>query len=37
VPLVIVMGGGYGRDIDDTVAIHFETVRSALDWSDSGM
>ncbi len=28
-PLAIVMGGGYARDIADTVAIHFETVRAA--------
>ncbi len=29
-PLAIVMGGGYGHDIADTVAIHFETVRLAV-------
>jgi acetoin utilization deacetylase AcuC-like enzyme len=28
-PLAIVMSGGYARDIADTVAIHFETVRIA--------
>jgi acetoin utilization deacetylase AcuC-like enzyme len=29
VPFAVTMGGGYGRDIDDTVAIHLETVRCA--------
>ena len=28
--VAVVMGGGYGRRIDDTVAIQFETVRTAL-------
>ena len=30
-PVAVVMGGGYGRQIQDTVDIHFETVRIALD------
>jgi acetoin utilization deacetylase AcuC-like enzyme len=30
VPFAVAMAGGYGRDIDDTVAIHLETVRSAV-------
>ena len=28
-PVAIVMAGGYGREIEDTVDIHFETVRIA--------
>ena len=31
IPLAITMAGGYGRDIRDTVAIHFQTVQAALD------
>jgi acetoin utilization deacetylase AcuC-like enzyme len=30
VPLVVTMAGGYGRNVEDTVAIQFETVRQAL-------
>jgi acetoin utilization deacetylase AcuC-like enzyme len=29
VPVVVVMGGGYGRDIEDTVAIHLNSVLTA--------
>lgn len=29
VPVAIVMSGGYGRDVKDTVEIHYHTVRSA--------
>ncbi|MDA0372971.1 MAG: histone deacetylase [Planctomycetota bacterium] len=29
-PLVVTMAGGYGRNVEDTVAIQFETVRQAL-------
>ena len=28
-PVVVVMGGGYGTSIDETVAIHFNSVRTA--------
>jgi hypothetical protein len=28
-PVAIVMAGGYGRDIADTVDIHFQTVQLA--------
>ena len=27
VPLVVAMAGGYGRQIEDTVDVHFETVK----------
>lgn len=30
VPIAVTMGGGYGRDIDTTVAIHLQTVRLAF-------
>ncbi len=30
IPVVVTMGGGYARRIQDTVDIHFQTVRSAL-------
>lgn len=30
IPLVVTMAGGYGRNIDDTVAIQLTTVRTAL-------
>lgn len=29
VPVAVVMSGGYGRDVNDTVDIHFATVRAA--------
>ncbi len=32
VPVAVVMGGGYARDIWDTVAIQLETVRIAVNW-----
>jgi acetoin utilization deacetylase AcuC-like enzyme len=31
VPVAVTMAGGYAADVDDTVAIHFTTVRTALD------
>jgi acetoin utilization deacetylase AcuC-like enzyme len=30
VPLVVVLAGGYARDVNDTVAIHLDTVREVL-------
>jgi acetoin utilization deacetylase AcuC-like enzyme len=30
VPVALSMAGGYGRDIDDTVAVHLHTLREAL-------
>jgi len=40
IPLVLTMAGGYGRDIDDTVAIQLDTVRAAADsaarWNNAG-
>jgi len=36
IPLAVAMAGGYAEDIDDTVAIHFGTVRAAADqWARS--
>jgi acetoin utilization deacetylase AcuC-like enzyme len=29
-PVAVVMGGGYARQIEDTVDIHFETIRRAV-------
>jgi acetoin utilization deacetylase AcuC-like enzyme len=34
VPVAVVMGGGYGRRIEDTVDVHFETVRLAAEAAD---
>jgi len=35
VPLAVVMSGGYGRDIADTVAIHLQTVQLTLEtWKE---
>ncbi len=31
IPVAITMAGGYGRQVADTVDIHFETVRIALE------
>ncbi len=31
-PLVVTMAGGYGRDLDITVALHRQTVEAALAW-----
>lgn len=33
VPLAIVMGGGYAHDMNDSVDIHFQTIRAAVDMS----
>jgi acetoin utilization deacetylase AcuC-like enzyme len=33
IPVVTTMGGGYGKDIQDTVEGHCNTVRTALRWS----
>jgi acetoin utilization deacetylase AcuC-like enzyme len=33
-PVAITMSGGYARDIDDTVDIHFETIRTAIRFSE---
>jgi acetoin utilization deacetylase AcuC-like enzyme len=30
VPVAVTMGGGYGRDVEATVQVHFNTVRAAL-------
>jgi len=35
-PLAIVMAGGYGKNVDDTVDIHFQTVRLAAEMEESG-
>lgn len=32
-PVVVTMAGGYGRDVDDTVDIHFATVRLATSYA----
>lgn len=31
IPVAITMAGGYARDIEDTVDIHFETVRTVVE------
>jgi acetoin utilization deacetylase AcuC-like enzyme len=33
IPIVTTMGGGYGKDLNDTVEGHCNTVRTALRWS----
>ena len=30
-PIAVVMGGGYARNIDDTVDIHYQTIACAVD------
>ena len=35
-PVAIAMAGGYGRQIEDTVDIHFQTVRAAVELSTIG-
>jgi acetoin utilization deacetylase AcuC-like enzyme len=32
IPVAIVMGGGYAKNVQDTVDIHFHTIRTALDY-----
>jgi acetoin utilization deacetylase AcuC-like enzyme len=32
IPIAVTMAGGYGEVVDDTVAIHFQTVREAVRW-----
>lgn len=34
IPVAVVMGGGYAAAVEDTVAIHFETIRAALEVHD---
>ena len=36
-PVVVVMGGGYGTDVDDTVAIHFNSVMAAASLGERGL
>ena len=36
-PVAVVMSGGYAADIDDTVDIHFETVRRASEHARAGV
>lgn len=36
IPVAIAMAGGYGRDIEDTVDIHFQTVSIAAEMSRQG-
>ena len=36
VPMAIVMAGGYARDVADTVDIHFNTVKTAIEFSRKG-
>lgn len=36
VPVAITMGGGYGRGIQDTVDIHFQTVKGATEMEKQG-
>ncbi len=31
IPVAVVMGGGYAREVDDTVEVHFRTVRRAVE------
>jgi hypothetical protein len=35
VPIAIAMAGGYGRTIQDTVDIHFQTVNCALQYANN--
>lgn len=35
IPVALTMSGGYARDISDTVDIHFETIRIAVELSRS--
>lgn len=32
-PIAVTMGGGYGKRVEDTVAIHFQTVQIALEYA----
>jgi len=34
IPVAVAMAGGYARDVQDTVDIHFETVRQAVELAD---
>jgi acetoin utilization deacetylase AcuC-like enzyme len=36
IPLAVVMGGGYAVPVDDTVDIHFETVKLAAEFAEAG-
>jgi acetoin utilization deacetylase AcuC-like enzyme len=35
-PLVVTMAGGYARNVEDTVDIHFQTVLAALEYKNPG-
>lgn len=34
IPVAVAMAGGYARDVQDTIDIHFETVRQAVELAD---
>jgi acetoin utilization deacetylase AcuC-like enzyme len=36
IPVAITLGGGYGKDLDDTVEAHCNTIRTAVDVSGQG-
>jgi hypothetical protein len=36
-PVAITMSGGYAHDIADTVDIHFETIRTAVELAKSNV
>ncbi len=33
IPIVVTMAGGYGRNIEDTVDIHFQTIQTAVEFA----
>jgi len=35
IPVVVTMAGGYGRDLDETVAIHCNSIQAALRWQET--
>ena len=37
IPVAVTMGGGYGEDLEDTVDIHFHTVRTAASFLGSAL
>jgi len=37
VPLVVMMAGGYGKEIADSVTVYFNTVRRCLEWWQKGI
>jgi hypothetical protein len=37
IPVAVTMAGGYARDVEDTVDVHFHSIKRAADLLETGM